>query len=728
MKKIKNTYKILLALLVFVACTEELTDLSFTENIALPTNVSAAYNITQDNSGLVTITPSAEGATYFDIHFGDATLDPANVNQGEKVEHTYEEGTYSVKVVAFNIKGESTEVVQELMVSFRAPENLVATVENDPAVSKQVNINATADFASMYEFHSGETGVTQPVATGNIGETISYQYTTPGTYSIKVVAKGGAVETTEYTADFEVTEILAPIVAAANPPNRVAADVISIFSDAYTDVILEELPTSWSSSGFEPTTVASDNIWKLTNLDFVGMVTNYTNGIDVSSMEKLHIDYWVPDGTTNELLVKIVNTIDGGEDIESLGTTVGGSWQSIDIDMTGFDGGDLTNKEKITQILIDSEGTAGVVYIDNFYFYKAPSATGSPVIYDDFEGNGNITTWAGDAADLNTSLANPFQTGINTSATVLEYDDTGGQYANVRFDANSNLNMATDNTFTLKIYVPSSSVSGSQPNQISLKLQDGTAGEPWTTQTEIIKTIALDVWQEVTFDFVNDSFLNWNTITTDPKDRTDLNRIVLQVNSENNTDTVKAYIDDFSYGTTGTAPTGQIVSDDFEGNGNITTWAGDAAGMDNNFSNPYQTGINTSATVLEYDDTGGQYANVRFDVTPNFDMVAKSKFTLKIYVESSSISGSQPNQISLKLQDGTAGEPWTTQTEVIKPLVLDQWQEITFDFVNDAYINWSTITTAPVDRTDLNRVVLQLNSENNTDTVKAYIDDINYHN
>ena len=41
--------------------------------------------------------------------------------------------------------------------------------------------------------------------------------------------------------------------------------------------------------------------------------------------------------------------------------------------MTGFDGGDLSNKEKITQILIDSDGVASTVYIDNFYFYKEPT-------------------------------------------------------------------------------------------------------------------------------------------------------------------------------------------------------------------------------------------------------------------------------------------------------------------------------------------------------------------
>jgi hypothetical protein len=80
----------------------------------------------------------------------------------------------------------------------------------------------------------------------------------------------------------------------------------------------------------------------------------------------------------------------------------------------------------------------------------------------------------------------------------------------------------------------------------------------------------------------------------------------------------------------------------------------------------------------------------------------------------------------LKLQDGSHAQPWTTQTEIIKPVVLDQWQEITFDFENDAFKNWSTITTDPVDRTDLNRVVIQMNSENNFDSVTAYLDDLVY--
>ena len=168
------------------------------------------------------------------------------------------------------------------------------------------------------------------------------------------------------------------------------------------------------------------------------------------------------------------------------------------------------------------------------------------------------------------------------------------------------------------------------------------------------------------------------------------------------------------------------VHDDFEGNGTITTWAEDQSTMDISFANPYVEGINTSATVLKYEDTGGQYANVRFDTTDNFDLSTNSTFALKIYVPSSSITGNQPNQISLKLQDGTLGEPWTTQSEIIKPILLDQWQEVQFDFANDSYINLNANSAAPTSRTDFNRIVLQVNSENNTDPVIAYIDDFNY--
>ena len=170
----------------------------------------------------------------------------------------------------------------------------------------------------------------------------------------------------------------------------------------------------------------------------------------------------------------------------------------------------------------------------------------------------------------------------------------------------------------------------------------------------------------------------------------------------------------------------QNIEDDFEGVGTINTWYGDDCDLDTSFTNPYQSGINTSAKVLRYGDIGELYANVRFDTGANFDLSVNNIFTLKIYVSSTDITGSQTNQISLKLQDGDLAQPWITQSEIIKPIVLDQWQEVTFDFANDAYMNLYPASEAPVNRTDFNRVLLQVNGENNTDRVVAYIDDFSY--
>ena len=170
----------------------------------------------------------------------------------------------------------------------------------------------------------------------------------------------------------------------------------------------------------------------------------------------------------------------------------------------------------------------------------------------------------------------------------------------------------------------------------------------------------------------------------------------------------------------------QIVQDDFEGNGTITNWFGDDCGINTQFANPYQQGTNTSAKVLKYTDSGGLYANVRFQLNTKFDLSAKSRFTLKIYVPASGLTGTQPNQVSLKLQDGSLPQPWETQSEIIKPILLNQWQTLSFDFQQDVYINLNAGSLPPVQRNDFDRVVIQVNGENNTDNVQAFIDDVTY--
>ena len=731
MKKIKTYYKALFLLVFLVACTEDdLRELSYLDTIAVPTNLAVAFNITQDNTGLVTITPSGDGAVSYDISFGDSSTEPANVVQGNGVEHTYGEGTYEIGVIAYNLNGDSLAVTQELIVSFQAPQNLVVTLENDAAITKQVNVSATADFAAMYEFYSGEVGVTQPVATANIGDAISYTYADPGIYSVKIIAMGGAIATTEHTEEFEVTEILAPIVSALLQPSRNESDVISIYSSVYTDVVDTDTFPNWDQasqgSSWGTYDLSGDSMLQYTNLSYQGV--QFGSPQDLTSMEFIHMDVWTAD--LPQLETSLISLTNGEKPIVSDLTL--NDWTSIDIPLSAFTDQGLTVADIHQFKFVGIPWASGTVFIDNLYFYRSASEY-APLLSDDFEGNGNITTWTGDGAGLTLNTPNIVNESINTSLSILQYEDTGGQYANIQFTADGKFDLSTGNTvYSLKIYVPSSSVTGSQPNQVSLKLQNSDlGGNSWQTQTEIVKPIVLDTWQELVFNFETDPFINLDGSSPDPVDRTDLDKVVIQVNSENNYDSATAYIDDFAYGPALPMDSPPFATDDFEGNGTITTWLGDGATLDNSFNNPIDgsvAGMNYSSKVMLYEDTGGQYANAQFVVSPKLDLTAKNKFTLKVYVPSSSITGSQPNQISLKLQNSDlGGNSWQTQTEIVKTIVLDAWQEITFDFVNDTFINLDGGSPDPIDRIDLDKVVIQLNSENNYDSVSAYIDDLNYH-
>jgi hypothetical protein len=547
-----NTFKYFLSIVLFVAtvlsCSEdELGNLDFTSTAVAPTNLALLLDITQDNTGLVTLTPNSDGAVSYTITLGDDSAESVTIKQGENIQHMYAEGNYNLNVVATGITGLKTEMTQPLVVSFKAPENLTVTIENDAAISKQVNVTATADFATMFDVYFGEEGNDEPVA-GNIGDIVSYTYAEAGIYTIRVVAKGAAIETTEYTVEFEVTEILQPLVSAPTPPTRADVDVISMFSEKYTQTTIDMFVTDWSALSLqEEVAIDGNKTLVYRELNYAGIITE-ASPMNAANMEYFHFDVWSTNVTTFKTKFVDFNGTgwnNGSDNIEfelEHSITEEGKWISFDIPLSDFDGIPFSD---INQMVIAAV-PVGTVFLDNMYFWKEPSETVSALIYDDFEGNGNINTWYGDACGMDNTFPMPIEISgaINNSATVLKYEDTGGQYANVGFNTPSNFDLTTNSKFSLKIYVPSSSLSGSQPNQISLKLQDGTAGEPWNQQTEIVKPIVLDQWQTIEFDFATDATLG----AADPLNRTDFNRVVLQVNSENNTDIVTAYIDDFNYG------------------------------------------------------------------------------------------------------------------------------------------------------------------------------------
>ena len=358
MKIIKYFLSIMVLFALATGCTQEkFDDLSFVDKIVTPSNLSILHEIDPDNSGKVTITPLGEGCSTFDIYFGDGTEEPATIFAGASTEHIYTDGQYTVKVVAHSTGGKVTEESFPLTLSFKTPENFEISVENDAVVSKKVNISAKADYAiEMSVLFKDLTDFIVVFALP--GETVSHTYANPGDYEITVIAKSGSIVTLDSTFTFTVTEILGPVEAAPTPPER--DTVISVFSEAYTDIAGTEFNPNWGQSTVVSTiTVGGNNTIKYGNLNYQG--TAFANPIDASSMGYLHLDMWTLDATA----VNIFPISPGNEKAYALPITAG-KWVSYDIPLSKFS--DVVDLADIIQFKFDGTG-GSTIYLDNIYFH-----------------------------------------------------------------------------------------------------------------------------------------------------------------------------------------------------------------------------------------------------------------------------------------------------------------------------------------------------------------------
>ena len=86
MRILKN-FTVLFFLTAFIiSCVDENeSNADFVGTISEPTNISALVSITQDNTGLVTITPTGEGVVTFHVDYGDGScflVIPSNLTYG----------------------------------------------------------------------------------------------------------------------------------------------------------------------------------------------------------------------------------------------------------------------------------------------------------------------------------------------------------------------------------------------------------------------------------------------------------------------------------------------------------------------------------------------------------------------------------------------------------------------------------------------------------------------
>jgi len=179
------------------------------------------------------------------------------------------------------------------------------------------------------------------------------------------------------------------IVAYAQPatsaptPTVPAARVISIFSNAYTNVANTNFFPGWGQvTTYNAITVgATDNVIKYANMNYQGIQFGSTQ--DVSSMKYLHLDVWTSDANAATFPVALIWTTSEKTITKPVATN--GSWTSLDIPLSEFTGAILTtaNQLKFQSNEWFVSGAAGssskytTIYLDNIYFWTdvVPSLT-----------------------------------------------------------------------------------------------------------------------------------------------------------------------------------------------------------------------------------------------------------------------------------------------------------------------------------------------------------------
>jgi len=197
-----------------------------------------------------------------------------------------------------------------------------------------------------------------PLATHVVNDAASL----PGTTSVVVTGTDLITELT-YNVNFTVA-LAVPTTAPSTPPHA-ESDVISIYSDSYTNISGVDYNPSWGQSTTVTVDydVAGNNTLKYENLNYQG--TDWSsNHQDVSEYDFLHVDFWTPNST--DLGIFLISP--GRAEVEYLLVPPGSteSWVSVDIPLTAFAGVNLAD---VFQFKVDGNGT---VYFDNLYFWTDP--------------------------------------------------------------------------------------------------------------------------------------------------------------------------------------------------------------------------------------------------------------------------------------------------------------------------------------------------------------------
>ena len=651
MKAIKYFFGITFLLVLATGCKKDTyDDISFIESAALPDKLSALFEITQDNSGLVTITPNGEGAVSYDIYYGDATTVPAKVLPGKNTQHTYAEGIYNVKIVGHNVAGKTTEAIQKLTVSFRAPENLDFTATIDAGNRYKINVTASALYETNFKVYFGDVANEVPV-TFLEGATISHTYAAVGNYSVRVIAFSGGAATTQLIKIVSITD---PVVLPVTFESLTANYAFINFGGGAVTVI-----NNPQSNGIN-TTLKVGKMIKNGGEVYGGSLISLGSPIDFSANKVFRMKVFSP-RVGAKVLLKVENLTNGGISYEKeVATTVANSWEDLVFDYTSIN--TANSYQKIVLIFdlgIMGDGSANFTFLfdDIRLTNQLPvSLLALPVTFDlpginytvtDF-GNNQTTnsTDPGNAANNVKKTTKPNGAEVWAGTTI-----GAGFTSKIPFTA-------TATQMSVRVYSPAAGI------RIRLKAEDRTNNTK-SVETEAM-TQAANTWETLVFDFANQSA---GTAGLNLSYNYDMASLFFDFGNAGNGKIF--YWDDVTFLTTNVTPNYAAIPLDFQSTTFAYSFTDFAGGNSTIVANPFPVGINTSTKVVKMIKNAGEvYGGSLIALVNPINFSVSKIFKMKVY------SPRIGAKVLLKVEgpNGAAFEKEVATT------TANAWELLTFDF------------------------------------------------
>jgi len=402
MNQFKNIISLLIILTIAVSCTKDENDLSALNGVTAPSNVTAIFDITQDNTGLVSIIPNAVGVTMYKVTFGDVASEiPTNYKLGEKITHVYSEGVYTVGITAVGLTGLSTTYNQEINVTFKAPENLVVTVTKDVVNPRIVSVSAIADYATIMDIYFYDT-TTVPVH-ALPGEVVTNTYAEAGSYLLTVVAKSAGSSTTTHSETVVISAASDPVNLPINFESFTVNYAFSDFGNTTSTVI-----DNPDASGINTSARVGQSFKAAGAETWAGSFLTLESPIDFSANKLFKVKVWSPkSGAIVRLKVENLDNADLNHEVDAT-TTVSNQWEELSYDFSAIN---LANTYQKVVIFFDfnNAGDGSNYYFDDIKLtsssvsggivgiWKVASEAGSLGVGPEL---GNISWWSIDAAGV----------------------------------------------------------------------------------------------------------------------------------------------------------------------------------------------------------------------------------------------------------------------------------------------------------------------------------------